>query len=183
LTEFDRLNKGDKDLVLPKAWLDAWKRGLTNGCTPNDDPYNLYCEHGGRGYTGQKVEQVSTAAVVLLQSVSDEHFLVYGIDEPLCARCTEDRRGELDAAEAWKDAAKAEKGLKKLLGPSPPPFDVDFYAVPRQWYDDWEAWLRNGGERPELDMGRCRHGLLGWDPAKGYPKFFTEKGWEEILRR
>ena len=90
---------------------------------------------------------------------------------------------DVEVVTKWKEEVKDERVIRKHLDVYPPPFGIDFWILPHDFWVDWERWMKRNGAKAVLDMGLCEHGGLTWDPMMELPHYVTERGWEEVIKR
>ena len=185
---FDQLNVQPQPYIIPKAWYTSWRKDpIPPSKRPDDQIYNMFCEHGNRFEVDPKSQiPISSESLAVLHSVFGD-FKTLKSDSDVCAICEVERAGDVQALKVWEDQVKAERAIGKAIKGSSATlvFGMDFFAIPGSFYNAWQTWTRNPlpqGGKVELDMGLCEHGGLEWDPMMEWPKWVDEKGWKEVKK-
>jgi len=182
---FDELNIEPRGYLLPRRWLELWRKGNLDDRSPNHPDFTLLCDHKARWEQNRKTSSVSEECIALLQSLVG-HFDVFTNNAPVCGDCAEKYAGTKEEKDEMAKQAKEEHAaLKKHINPHgfAPPFGMPFYLLPEGWVGDWKSWVAGNGDRPEYEVPICEHGGLEWDPAMSWPHYTNEQGWRVIRQK
>lgn len=172
--------------MLPRDWLNAWRKGEVGTTLPTDALYSIICEHDARWDAGIKTVTISGEAAALLQSLFGD-FKVFPTGAPSCGECAEATQGRREAEEEAMMAGKLEYKLhSRGIRPAypHPPFDVPYVMLPRGWGKAWNATVKSGKDCPvPWDVGLCQHGGLSWDPAVEGPEWADESAFLAMCQR
>jgi ubiquitin carboxyl-terminal hydrolase 48 len=183
VAEFDTLNDGSNGYVLPNAWLKAWRSGKlpTTDTSPTDTTYTLFCEHGKPGADIKGRVCISGDGLVLLRSIFGD-FEAFETDAAACDQCAERAEASVQDRLAWAEAVRAERPIHRQQMNIFQVFDVKNYLLPKTFAEDWPKYLKNPTPRPTLDIERCPHGLLDFNPQLEPANYLTQSGWLDLCR-
>ncbi|GMK59688.1 hypothetical protein CspeluHIS016_0802940 [Cutaneotrichosporon spelunceum] len=165
LLELNRANEHGGPYLLPQAWLDAWTTNkLSPDVLPTDPQFSLFCKHDKPFLGDKKPHYVSEEFILLLRSVLDE-FPVFDEEAEMCRECSAAEDVAKNQRAAWLTRVKVEEKLFKNQRNQSHVFGLENYLLPRTFFEQWERYLKDPVERPILQVDRCPHGLLDFDPG------------------
>nr|XP_019046681.1 hypothetical protein I302_05431 [Kwoniella bestiolae CBS 10118]OCF25611.1 hypothetical protein I302_05431 [Kwoniella bestiolae CBS 10118] len=186
VSTFDEVNEGDGEYVISKIWLDKWRAAEpTSGQSPTDIEYGLICEHGGRAVIPKNQLKsrtclISAEALAILKSIVGD-FPLIEVNQEECEECLSLGEANSEIRKQRSEETKLDRQIRRLVNKDKSPaYGLDYYALSTDFVRNWDRFLQGKGEKPELDMGLCEHGLLDYDPQMEKPDIMDGNGWKML---